>query len=151
MQRCNQPKSLTLYPICPKFAYIDLLDNENKTICITEGYIEIRSPCIELDYLHDFIMQILIWLNGKHTLKKYFINNNNNKSVVYYKSRVPGLHVLFHIHRLLHIYNLTKIQMFSWYSARLGRRKIPSRNLFSTKPFESLHAIQTESLQLKIK
>lgn len=41
--------------------------------------------------------------------------------------------------------------MFSWYSARLGRRIFPSRSLFSTRPFNSLHAIQTESLQLNIK
>lgn len=45
-----QPTKITrLYPKCPKFAYIDLLDNENNTIFITEDYIEIKSPCIDPD------------------------------------------------------------------------------------------------------
>ncbi len=62
MQRTQLTKITRLYPICPKFAYFDLLDNENNTICLTEDYVEIRNPGIDPDHFHGFMRQILIWL-----------------------------------------------------------------------------------------
>lgn len=107
MKRHNRLKITRLYPICPTFAYIDLLDNENNTICITEDYIEIRSPCIDSDYLHGFIRQILIWINGMHSLfyKRAFCLEK--------KSRVAALHELIHLYRLCYISTIFKIQMFT--------------------------------------